>query len=187
MTQQRVFLTHGFGPFYDKHSRLLILGSFPSVKSREQGFFYGHPRNRFWPLLALLCGETTPQSVEKKKDFLRRHRIALYDVIESCSIVGSSDSSIRDVTPADLRPILAGSRVGTRIFTNGGRASALYAKYLLPTLGIPSVPLPSTSPANAALSLERLEERWGAVLAPILAGSAASARETALPGQRSEI
>lgn len=169
MAQERLFLTHGFGPFYNEDSRVLILGSFPSVKSREQGFFYGHPRNRFWAVLSALCGEETPRTVDEKKAFLSRHRIALYDVIESCSIVGSSDSSIRDVVPADLRPILQGSRIGSHIFTNGGRAAVLYARWLAPALGIPAVPLPSTSPANAAASLSALTERWREALCPAIA------------------
>lgn len=168
MPAERQILSHGFGPFYTPESRILILGSFPSVKSREQSFFYGHPRNRFWPVLAAICREDAPQTLDEKKDFLCRNNIALYDVIESCSIVGSSDSSIRDVVPADLRPILEGSRVGTRIFTNGGKASALYARYLLPNLGIPAEALPSTSPANAAWTLEKLVEAWGNALAPHL-------------------
>ena len=165
---ERQWLEHGFGPFYRADSRLLILGSFPSVKSREAQFFYGHPQNRFWPLLARLCGEPRPLTLEDKTALLARHHIALYDVIERCSIVGSSDSSIRDVVPAELRPILAGSEIGDRIFTNGGTASKLYRKYLYPVLGIEAAALPSTSPANAACSPDRLEERWGAVLIPRL-------------------
>ena len=168
MPAQRQILSHGFGPYYTPESRILILGSFPSVKSREQSFFYGHPRNRFWPVLAAVCREETPQSLEEKQDFLCRNKIALYDVIESCSIVGSSDSSIRDVVPADLRPILIGSRVEDRVFTNGGKASALYQRYLLPVLGLPAVSLPSTSPANAACSLDYLINAWAAALAPVL-------------------
>lgn len=166
MERQR--LEHGFGPFYRADSRLLILGSFPSVKSREAQFFYGHPQNRFWPLMARLCGEEKPVTLVEKRAFLTRNGIALYDVIERCSIVGSSDSSIRDVEPADLRPILDGSEIGARIFTNGTTASKLYRRYLLPRLGMEAVPLPSTSPANAACSLDRLTEIWGAALNEIL-------------------
>ena len=165
---ERQFLSHGFGPFVEADSRVLILGSFPSVKSREEAFFYGHARNRFWPVLAALCGEEPPRSVEEKRALLRRHRIALYDVIERCSIVGSSDSSIRDVEPADLGAILAAGQIGGRIFVNGKRAAALYEKYHLPVLGLPAVTLPSTSPANAALSLPELTERWRAALSPAL-------------------
>ena len=166
MAVERQYLSHGFGPFYTPDSRILILGSFPSVKSREQSFFYGHPRNRFWPVLAAVFHDEAPQTLEEKRSFLRRHRIALYDVIESCSIIGSADSSIQDVVPADLRPILSGSRVENRIFTNGGKASSLYARYLLPTLGIPALSLPSTSPANAACSLEQLIGAWSRAISP---------------------
>ena len=168
MPAERQTLSHGFGPFYTPASRILILGSFPSVKSREQGFFYGHPRNRFWAVLAAVFGEQTPQTPEEKKAFLSRSGVALYDVIESCSIVGSSDGSIRDVVPADLRPILSGSHVENRIFTNGKKAAELYARYLLPALAIPAVTLPSTSPANAACSLTQLTQRWEAALLPAL-------------------
>ncbi|MBR4548612.1 MAG: DNA-deoxyinosine glycosylase [Oscillospiraceae bacterium] len=167
---ERVFLEHSFGPFYRPDSRLLILGSFPSVKSREANFFYGHPQNRFWPLIARLCGEDTPGTLEEKKALLTRHRIALYDVIERCSVVGSSDSSIRDVVHADLQPILSGSRIGNRIFVNGAKAYTLYQRYLYPELGIPAEKLPSTSPANAACSLDKLTQSWGEKLNPVLGG-----------------
>lgn len=168
MPAERQTLSHGFGPFYTPESRILILGSFPSVKSREQSFFYGHPRNRFWPVLAAVFGERTPLTLDEKKAFLCRCGVALYDVIESCSIVGSSDSSIRDVVPADLRPILSGSNVENRIYTNGKKAAELYARYLQPMLGIPAVTLPSTSPANAACLLQQLTERWASALLPVL-------------------
>ncbi len=168
MASQRQLLSHGFGPFFCPDSRVLILGSFPSVKSREQQFFYGHARNRFWQVLAALCDEPAPETLEEKRRFLRIHRIALYDVIEQCSIVGSSDSSIRDVVPADLAPILSASQIGARIFTNGKKAAALYDKYLFPKLGVRAIPLPSTSPANAACSADRLTALWREALAPCL-------------------
>ena len=171
MHAERQTLSHGFGPFYTPESRILILGSFPSVKSREQSFFYGHPRNRFWTVLAAVFRELTPQTLEEKKTFLSCCGVALYDVIESCSIVGSADSSIRDVVPADLRPILSGSRVENRIFTNGKKAAELYERYLLPVLGIPAETLPSTSPANAAFSLPQLTERWESALLPVLSAA----------------
>ncbi len=170
MKAVRQTLEHGFGPFFRADSTVLILGSFPSVKSREASFFYGHAQNRFWPLMAHLCGEDNPCTREEKTSFLARHRIALYDVIERCSIIGSADSTIRDVVPADLRPILEGSRVGNRIYVNGGTAAKLYDKYLWTTLGIAAKRLPSTSPANAAWTMERLLEAWGAELNPILGG-----------------
>jgi hypoxanthine-DNA glycosylase len=153
---------HGFGPFYDENSRILILGSFPSVRSREAAFYYGHPQNRFWKVMAAIAGEEPPTDQEAKKAFLLRNRIALYDVIERCTIEGSQDSSIADVTVTDLGPVLAGSAVGTRIFTNGAKAHELYMKYQYPQLAIEAVRLPSTSPANAAMSLERLIAEWSA-------------------------
>ena len=161
---QRQALGHGFGPFFDKESRLLILGSFPSVKSREQGFYYGHPQNRFWSVMAALYCEATPKSLSEKKEFLSRNHIALYDVIESCSIVGSADSSIADVVPASLAKIVQSSRIGARIFTNGATADALYRKHQLPLLHVEARRLPSTSPANAAWSLPRLIDAWRIVL-----------------------
>ncbi len=166
---ERCFLEHGFGPFYRPDSRILILGSFPSVKSREAQFFYGHPQNRFWPVLARILGEPLPRTVEEKAALLAAHRIALYDVIERCSIVGSSDSSIRDVEAADLTPILRGSRIGERVFVNGKTADRLFRKHLMPVLGFAAVCLPSTSPANAACSPESLVSAWGAALLPALA------------------
>lgn len=165
---ERKTLKHGFGPFYRPDSRLMILGSFPSVKSREANFFYGHPQNRFWPVMARLCREATPNTLEQKEAFLARNQIALYDVIEECSIVGSSDSTIRDVVPADLSPILRDSQVGDRIFVNGGKADALYQKHLYPILQIRAIKLPSTSPANAAYSLDKLVQLWGMELNSIV-------------------
>ena len=165
---ERQFFEHGFGPFYRPDSKLLILGSFPSAKSREAGFFYGHPQNRFWPLMARLCHMDRPLSRQDKELFLQENHIALYDVIERCSIVGSSDNSIRDVEPADLLPMLTGSNIGGNIFANGSTAYSLYQKYLLPRLGLPAVKLPSTSPANAAYSLDRLTVIWSQALQSIL-------------------
>ncbi|MDD6154501.1 MAG: DNA-deoxyinosine glycosylase [Eubacteriales bacterium] len=156
----REFHTHGFGPVIDKDSEILILGSFPSVKSREEGFFYGHPRNRFWLVLAELFQQSLPVSVSDKRDFLLRNHVAVYDVIESCSVVGSSDSSISDVEPADIAGMIRGTNIKGKIYTNGAKAWQLYHKYIEPETGIPAVKLPSTSPANAAFSLERLVDEW---------------------------
>ena len=153
-------LTHGFGPAYDPGSRLLILGSCPSAKSREQGFYYGHPQNRFWRVLAAVFEDETPGTVAQKRAFLQKHGVALYDVIEQCEILGSSDASIRAVVPTELRPILSGSQIGDRVFVNGGKAFELYRRYQLPLTGVPAIRLPSTSPANAAWSLPRLTEAW---------------------------
>ena len=163
----RLTLTHGFGPFWRPDSRLLILGSFPSAASREAGFYYGHPRNRFWQVLSFLAGEEAPVTAEEKKTFLARKGIALYDVICSCSVAGSSDASIRDAVPADLSPILAGSRAGERIFANGKLAQSCFERFQAPVLGLSCVCLPSTSPANASYSLERLRAAWLEKIGPL--------------------
>jgi len=156
-------LQHPFPPLFSEESNTLILGSFPSVKSREAMFFYGHPQNRFWKLIALLYGEDTPQNIEEKRRLILSHRLALWDSIASCDIVGSSDASITNAVPTDLRIILDNSRV-TRIFCNGTASYKIYCKYQLPELGVEAVKLPSTSPANAAWSLERLAETWKMIL-----------------------
>ena len=156
-------LVHPFPPTWDEHSEILILGSFPSVKSREMAYFYGHPQNRFWRIVAALYEDDIPLTVEERRAFLLRHHIALWDVIASCTIVGSSDSSIRDAVPNDIRPILAGAPI-REIYTNGQTSFRLYRKYLLPEIGRDAVCLPSTSPANAAWSLDRLLSAWSAIL-----------------------
>ena len=150
---------HPFGPLFDENARVLILGSFPSVRSREQGFFYGHPQNRFWPLLAALFGEEPPRDLDAKKALALRHRIALWDVIASCDIAGSGDSSIRNAVPTDLRPVLERTRI-TRVFCNGGMSGRCYERFQRPRLGLEAQVLPSTSPANAAWSFARLLEAW---------------------------
>ncbi len=152
-------LVHTIDPVYDKDSEILILGSFPSVKSREQRFFYGHKQNRFWRVLAQVLGCEIPESIEQKREMLLSHHIAVWDVIASCEITGSSDASIRDVTPNDLSRILNAADIRA-IYTNGGKAYQLYQKYLLPATGREAYLLPSTSPANAGYSLERLAEAW---------------------------
>lgn len=155
-------VSHGFGPVYDERSKVLILGSFPSEMSREQGFYYGNPRNRFWQVLGALTGDDVPAGTAGRERFLKRHGIALYDVIESCDIEGSSDSSIRNVVPADLGRIFRTADIGY-VFANGGLAKKLYDRYQAEAAGIEAVRLPSTSPANAAYSLDRLLESWCAV------------------------
>ena len=157
-------IEHPIPPLYGPRSERLILGSFPSVKSREAMFFYGHPQNRFWRVLAALCGEPTPRNVEEKTKLVLDHGFALWDVIASCEIVGSSDSSITNAVANDLTPILAGSRV-TRIFCNGTTSFRLYGRYIQPVTGIEAVYLPSTSPANAQWSLERLIAAWSVLKA----------------------
>ena len=156
------YIVHPIPPFYDDTSRILILGSFPSVKSRESRFFYGHPQNRFWKLMALLFEENAdvqPVTVEEKSAFARRHHIALWDSIHSCEIEGSSDSSIRNVQPNDLRVILDHAPI-RQIYTNGRKSQEIYEKYCRSMTGRDSICLPSTSPANAAWNLQRLQEAW---------------------------
>jgi len=156
-------LTHPINPIYNENSKILILGSFPSVKSREAGFFYGHPQNRFWRVISNVCGESTPITIEEKKEFLLRNKIAVWDVIKSCDITGSSDSSIKNVVPNDLTLILNDSPV-ERIFVNGKKAEQLYNRYIKDVIGREAVCLPSTRPANAAWSIERLTEAWSSGL-----------------------
>lgn len=150
---------HEIAPVYNEDSKILILGSFPSVKSRESGFFYGHPQNRFWKVLAGILEVPVPVTIEEKKEMLLEHRIAVWDVIASCRITGSSDSSIKDVVPNDFEKILSTAKI-ERICANGATAWKLYEKYVKQSTGMDAVKLPSTSPANAAWSLERLIECW---------------------------
>ena len=152
-------IIHPIPPLYDENCKILILGSFPSVKSREAMFFYGHPQNRFWKLIAALFEEPVPQSVDEKRGLALKHHIAMWDTIHACTITGSSDSSIRDVVPNDLSVILDNSRV-ERIFCNGATSYNLYMKYIYPTTRIKAIKLPSTSPANAAFTMERLMDAW---------------------------
>ena len=152
-------IIHPISPVFDKDARILILGSFPSVKSREEGFFYGHPQNRFWKVLAIIFDEEIPGSIAEKKAFLLRNHIALWDVIGSCDITGSSDSSIRNVTPNDLHVIIDKADIRS-IYVNGKTALRYYQKYTEPEILRPVVCLPSTSPANAAWNLERLVDVW---------------------------
>lgn len=151
-------VTHPFAPEYDSNSQILILGSFPSVQSRKQNFYYAHPQNRFWKILGQIFNEEVGPSIEQKKAFLKAHHIALWDVIEQCSIQGSSDSSIRDVIPTNLSYILDQSKI-TSIFCNGKKALQLFDRYQK-TNGLQATYLPSSSPANAAFRLERLVEEW---------------------------
>ena len=152
-------INHPFPPLYDENSRVLILGSFPSVKSREQMFFYGHPQNRFWRVTAAVFNEDTPKTVGEKKAFLHRNRIALWDVIASCDIAGSSDGSIKNAAPNDISVILRSADIKA-VFTNGRTAQGYYDRYILSQTGVKSVCLPSTSPANAAQNFGRLVDAW---------------------------
>ena len=156
-------IVHSFEPVYNIDSEILILGTLPSVKSRENNFYYGHKQNRFWKVLATLLKEPVPETIEEKKAILLAHHIAIWDVIQSCDIKGSSDSSIKNVAPTDLRMILEKTHI-TRIYANGNKAGQLYKRYQFSVTGIEATVLPSTSPANAAWSLARLCETWGAIL-----------------------
>lgn len=153
---------HNLEPVFDRNSRILILGSFPSVKSREEGFFYGHPQNRFWRIISEVFGDSLPLTVPEKKRFLLSNRIAVWDVIASCEIEGSSDNSIKSVTANDIRVILDNCNI-EKIFVNGKTAEKLYDKFILPKIGITAVCLPSSSPANAAWPLERLISAWSII------------------------
>lgn len=152
-------IKHPIDPVYDKNSKILILGSFPSVKSREEGFFYGHPQNRFWKVMAAVCETDVPSTIEEKKAFLVKRQIALWDVIWSCEIQGSSDSSIKNVVPNDLNRILECADI-KQIYVNGKKAEQLYKKYIFPKIHRSAICLPSTSPANAAWNLEKLIKEW---------------------------
>lgn len=152
-------IIHPIPPIYNKDSKILILGSFPSVKSREGEFFYHHPQNRFWKVISTIFEEPHPSTIEEKRELLINHHIAVWDVIQSCEITGSADSSIKDVIPNDLTRILDTAEI-RMIFTNGNASTKLYKKYILPITGIESRGLPSTSPANAGCSVEKLIEAW---------------------------
>lgn len=154
---------HNIDPTYDENSKILILGSFPSVKSREAGFPYSHRQNRFWPLMARLLDISLPEGREAKRQMLLDSGIALWDVIASCEIEGSADASIEEVTPNDLLPLIKGSKI-RRVFTNGGTADRLYRRFCLPETGIPALCLPSTSPANARMKLDDLAQAWQVIL-----------------------
>ena len=156
-------MKHPFGPLYSRESRVLILGSFPSVRSREQHFFYGHPQNRFWKVISVLFHQDIPTTIEQKKELILGNRLALWDVVASCDIRGSSDASIREVQANDLSIIL--NQCPIRLICCNGKTSwSLYEKLIRPAVGREAVCLPSTSPANAQWSLERLEEAWGVIL-----------------------
>ena len=155
-------VTHEFDAFFDEDSRVLILGTIPSPKSREQGFYYGHPQNRFWKVLADVLDEEFPQTVEERKGFLKRNHIALWDVLESCEIKGASDVSIRNARPNDMNRILQAADIRA-IFATGAKAAQLYKKLCFPECGVEAVRLPSTSPANCGCSYENLREAYSQI------------------------
>lgn len=150
---------HNIPPLYDEKSRILILGSFPSIKSREGQFFYHHPQNRYWKVMAAVLGEPVPETITEKKQMILSHHIAMWDVIASCDISGSSDSSIKNVTANDIGRLLEETEIDM-IYTNGGTAHKYYQKYVKKKIERDDIVLPSTSPANAAWSLERLIMAW---------------------------
>lgn len=158
---------HPFPPLYDQNSRVLILGSFPSVKSREAMFFYGHPQNRFWRVLAAVLGADVPRTIEEKRALVLQNRLALWDVVARCEIAGSSDASITNVVANDLRAILAAADIRA-IFCNGGTSYRWYRALCERQLGRAAALLPSTSPANARWTLEALTETWGRAILPYL-------------------
>ena len=162
MSAQEQRIQHPFGPLFCPESRILILGSFPSVKSREQNFFYGHPQNRFWKVIAALFDRPVPASIPEKKELILSHGLALWDSIASCVITGSSDASIREVRANDLRIILDSSPI-EKIYCNGRKSHEMYNRYILPVLGREASCLPSTSPANAQWSLEKLTAAWAVI------------------------
>ena len=172
---------HPFEPLYSKSSRVLILGSFPSVRSREQMFFYGHPRNRFWPVIAAVFDREVPQTVEEKKRLILSSGLALWDSVASCEITGSSDASIRGAVPVEIGTVTGACRIGT-IFVNGGTAKKYYDRYLKALTGSEAVQLPSTSPANAAWSMERLLSVWK----PAILGALEEKSSPAPPGSTEE-
>jgi TDG/mug DNA glycosylase family protein len=160
-------MNHMIEPVYDKHSKILILGSFPSVKSREAGFYYHHPLNRFWQIIATIFDIDEMDTIDKKKEGLLKHHIALWDVIKSCDIVGSSDSSIGNVIPNDIAKLVDNAGI-RHIFANGSKAFDLYMRYCYDITKIEIIRLPSTSPANAAYSIERLTDVWKKEILPRL-------------------
>ena len=162
-TQFRQRLVHPIPPTFDAFSRVLILGSFPSVKSREGEYFYFHPQNRFWRVLGALFDEQVPLTAEGRRLFLLSKRIAVWDVVMECDITGSADSTIENVVPTDLRCIFAAADIRA-VYTNGRKADSLYRRYQLGATGREAVCLPSTSPANAAWSLERLTGAWRVIM-----------------------
>ena len=161
--QNYTHITHTFEPVFDNHSKILILGSLPSVRSREQGFYYGHPRNRFWKVISTLAKKSEPESINEKKQLLLDSHIAIWDVVQQCDIIGSSDASIRNVIPTELNRVFENCEINA-VFANGSTAAKLYGKYQRLITNKDIITLPSTSPANAAWSLQRLIEAWQCVL-----------------------
>jgi hypoxanthine-DNA glycosylase len=161
MTKQK-HLSHPLKPIYDEHSRMLILGTFPSPKSREAGFYYSHPQNSFWRVMATVMESEVPQNNEEKTIFLLKNKIALWDVLHSCEITGAADGSIRNPVVNDFSELLHKTDIKA-VFTTGRTAMKLYQKHCLPKTGIPALYLPSTSPANRSCNFEVLVEKYAVV------------------------
>ena len=159
---ERKHIVHSIPPTYDGRSRVLVLGTMPSPRSRAEGYNYGHPRNRFWQVMAQLAGEPTPATNERKRDFCLRHHIALWDVLAECDIDGASDASIQNAVPNRLTDITQAAPIEA-VFCTGAKAYELYNRYCAADVGIPAVKLPSTSPANAACTTERLLAEYAAI------------------------
>ena len=155
-------VTHEFPPLFDADSEVLILGSIPSPISRKQGFYYGHPQNRFWKVMAAVLEEPLPETIDEKKAMLLKHHIALWDSLQECDIAGASDSSIKNPVPTDIPALLKKTKI-QKIFTTGAAAQKYYDKYQFPLTGIPAVKLPSTSPANCAVKTETLVKEYSAI------------------------
>jgi len=150
---------HELDPIYHEDSKILILGSIPSVKSREEGFYYAHPKNRFWPVLAKVYEEKTPRSIEEKKEFLKRHKIALWDVVASCNIESSSDASIKNIKVNNIKKLIQKTQI-EKIYTTGKKAYEIYQKEVMKKTEIEAIYLPSTSPANATFNIKKLIEEY---------------------------
>lgn len=161
--KQYTHIVHSFEPVFDSRSRVLILGTLPSVLSREANFYYGHPQNRFWKVTAALTGKALPKTTDEKRQLLLKSGIAVWDVIAECDIIGSSDASIKNPVPTDLSVILRSADIRA-IFANGATAARLYNKHQRSITGREIIALPSTSPANAAWSLDRLTDKWSEIL-----------------------
>lgn len=154
---------HNFPPVFDKNSKILILGSFPSVKSRQDEFYYANPQNRFWKVLSNIFCENIPDDITTKTEFLLNHKIALWDVVANCDIIGSSDSTIKNIVPNDLVSVLQSAPI-CQIFVNGNTAKKIYDRFIFNQINQTAYPLPSTSPANARFNLDSLVASWQIIL-----------------------
>ncbi|MGN0563395.1 MAG: DNA-deoxyinosine glycosylase [Candidatus Heritagella sp.] len=166
--QESVRVTHAFPPVFRADSRVLVLGTMPSPKSRENGFYYSHPQNRFWPVMAALLDEPLPRTPEEKRALVLNHRIALWDVLQSCEIRGAGDASIRKPVANPIGRLLEQTKI-CAVFATGQKAAALYTRYCFPRTHLPVHALPSTSPANCRVGMDALLESYRGIL-PFLRG-----------------